>query len=115
MNEDIRSKFDEVVDVKMRELCEETRRKLVSYIEYEFTIANMELASRQKSHGDDFKTLPHEMVEQIRTQVVRAGNIYTVSISIGQESLKGVSERGINFFKEFVLENAKQRLAYGVK
>lgn len=115
MASDYRNKFKAIADEKLKALCEESRKRLLSYIEYEYTIANMELASRAKDHGDDFKTLPHEMIEQIRTSVTSVDGNYKVSLSIGQESLKNVDDDLISFFKTYVLGNASQRLTYGVK
>lgn len=114
MSNNYDSMFREIVDNKMSNLCEDTRRRLKSYIEYEFTIANMELASRQKKHGDDFKSMPDSMVQQIRTSIVKAGNTYSVHLSIGNESLQGVSDDIIDFFKNYVITNAQERLTYGV-
>jgi len=102
------------IDTKVINICEIVKNKFVSYIKYEFTITNMELAAKTKKHGYNFKTLPDSLIEQIQTDVSRTTEGYAVNIRIGPESFKDADESIVDFFKEYVIKNAQERLTYGV-
>lgn len=99
-----------LVQNRVNEMCQEYGRQLKSYIEYEYTIMNMELASSYKKHGYDFKVIPHQLIEHINVNVSQVGKQYSVTVSIGPEGQKGCSDQLLEFFNIYVMANAQARM-----
>lgn len=100
-----------VADERVRQIADDTAKRLKSYIQYEYIISNMELASSWKRHGYDFKMMPQEFIEHIHiTPVAKHGNRYSLDVAIEAESFKEEDESKIEFFKKYVLGNALSKI-----
>ena len=107
--------IDGIVDRSMQKLCKEYESKLKTYIEYEFSVINTELTMRTKLHGQDFKTMPHQLVEHVKTSIVGSDGSYDLNITVGQEGTKGVDESIIKMFKDYVIKNAQERTSMSMQ
>ena len=107
--------FDSVVNTaiskKAESIANEYARTLVACIKYEFSMANMELANSWRKHGYDFQMMPENFIEQIRVSpVIGAGDSFSITGTAPQESFAGEKQSKIDFFNQYVIENAKLRL-----
>ena len=98
-----------IVDRSMQKICKDYEANLKTYIEYEFSIINAELTMRTKLHGQDFKTMPHQLVEHIKTSISGSNGNYSLNVTVGQEGTKGVEESVVEMFKDYVIKNAQKR------
>ena len=115
MHEDIagelRGQILDAADRRVRELAYEAAKRLKAYIQYEYTISNMELASSWKRHGYDFRMMPQEFIEHIEiTPVARDGNRYSLEVRLPAESFKEQSTDKVDFFKKYALTNAMNKI-----
>ena len=116
ISRDIQNQILDATDRRVREMAFEAANRLKAYIQYEYTISNMELASSWKRHGYDFKMMPQEFIEHIEiTPVARDGNRYSLDVSLPAESFKEVKQDKVDFFKKYALTNAinKIKTIYG--
>lgn len=91
-------------------------KMLKSFIQYEFGIANMELASSWKKHGYNFQMMPNAFIEHIQvTPTTIDGKRYSLQVIVEATSFKEEPEDKVEFFKQYVLENAltKMRTRFG--
>ena len=104
---DIASEVQSIVGRQITAMLEDEGQRLKSLIQYEYVIANMELASSWRMHGYDFKMMPQAFIEHIRvTPVAVNANSYSLSVQVEPESFKEESEDKVNFFRKYVVDNA---------
>ena len=106
---DVNEWLDHIVDKRMQRICKAYESNFRTYVEYEFNLINTELTMRTKLHGQDFKTMPRQLIEHMQTYLSGSNGEYSLFVSVGQEGTKGVDDSLIKMFKEYVIQNAKKR------
>ena len=106
----INNSLNQMVTNKVIEVAEDYGNRLVSYIKYEYVIAQMELASSWKDHGYNFKFLPEQFIQNIRTNVTESDSGVNMKLIIPSENFKGEDQDKIDFFSKYVVDNAVSRL-----
>lgn len=110
-NIDIASQVKDIVDRNVRAMLEDEGHQLKEYIQYEFGMANMELASSWRMHGYDFKMMPEAFIEHIYiTPVAVDANQYSLQVEVQAESFKEEPEDKIDFFRKYVIDNAMAKM-----
>lgn len=108
---EVEASLNSAVDARVRLLADNYARILKSYIDYEYVIANEELASSWKRHGYNFKMMPESFVNGIIIHpVVTNGNRYSVEVSLSASSFQNEPQSKIDFFRTYVLGNALSKL-----
>ena len=91
--------------------AEDYATMLKDYIQYEYNISNMELAQSWKQHGYEFKMMPESFIRHINISPVAVdGRRYSLNVVIEPESFKEEPVEKYNFFKQYVINNAMQKI-----
>lgn len=111
-SDQIRTSLVKLCTDKATEIAEEYGRQFVSYIKYEFTVAQMELASSWEKHGYDFKFMPEQFIQNIRTETSQTDTGVSLKVTIPSENFLGESDSKVNFFQTYVVNNAAQKMNF---
>ena len=108
---DITSEVQSIVGRQIAAMLEDEGQRLKNLIQYEYVIANMELASSWRMHGYDFKMMPQAFIEHINvTPVATEADRYSLVVTVEPESFKEEPKDKVDFFQKYVVENAMQKL-----
>ena len=104
---------DRVYDVAKQKL-QVMANRFQTYLKYEISVSNTELALSNQNHGYDFKSIPDIFADEvvISTPEMNGGKV-GLSITIPQQCIDKVSEQQLAYFKKYVLSNVVTKMKNG--